>query len=217
MHARLLPLLLAFAAPCSPLSAQGEQQSLNDTSQHAPQPRIRPGDQVALRIDREPEMSGVFTVSETGEVVLPRLGSVRVTDRAPGELQEALRADYARYLRNPAIEVTVLRRVAVSGEVRKPDLYMVDLTLTLRDVIAKAGGFTEEANTGKVVLVRGEERRTVGEEEFSLPAAELRSGDQIVVARKSRFAQNPFGEVGTVLGVVSGAIVVIVGILNLTK
>ncbi len=216
MHCKVLPLLLSVVLYSS-LAAQGEQLPVDDTSARGAEPRIRPGDQVALRIDREPEMSGVFTVSENGEVVLPRLGSVRVGDRDPAELQDALRTDFAKYLRNPAIEVTVLRRVAVSGEVRKPDLYMVDLTLTLRDVIAKAGGFTEEANSDKVVLVRGEERRTVAEEDFSLPAAELRSGDQIVVARKSRFAQNPFGEVGTVLGVVSGAIVLILGIANLAK
>ena len=176
---------------------------------------IQPGDQIALRIDREPEMSGTFTVSETGEVVLPRLGAFRVAEASAGALQDSLVAAYGRYLRNPAIEVTVLRRIGVQGEVRRPDVYMVDLTVTLRDLIARAGGVTEAGSPQKIAVVReGETISLQGDESTNLLAAELRSGDQVVVGRRSWMARNPAAAVGTVTSLVSFVIGIVLLVSN---
>ena len=165
---------------------------------------VRPGDQVSLRIVREPEMSGVFTVSETGETVLPRLGRIAVAALTAGELQDSLRSAYSVYLRDPAVEVTVLRRVGVQGEVRRPDVYMVDLTVTLRDLLAKAGGVTEAGNPNSIYIVRGEEQIRLGKDESArFRTAELRSGDQVVVGRRSWIALNPSVAVSTATGLVS--------------
>lgn len=46
-------------------------------------------------------------------------------------------ARYGGFLRAPELEVTVLRRIVVNGEVRMPSVYMVDVTLSLRDAIAQ--------------------------------------------------------------------------------
>jgi polysaccharide export outer membrane protein len=164
---------------------------------------VQPGDQVGVRIVREPELSGVFTVSDRGEVVLPRLGVVHVAGREAGAIRDSLRAGYGRYLRDPAIEVTVLRRVGVHGEVMKPGLYMVDLTVTLRDVIAQAGGITPAGNDSKIEIVRGDTRQRVpADESGEFLAAELRSGDQVIVGRRSWMALNPNVAVTTATGLV---------------
>jgi protein involved in polysaccharide export with SLBB domain len=200
-----IALLLAAAAALAPPAARGQ-----DTLPRTPQPsvaggraRIQPGDQVGVRIYREPEMSGTFAVREDGYALLPRLGDVKVAELSAGALQDSLRRAYARYLRDPGIEVTVLRRIAVSGEVRKPDLYLVDLTMTLRDVIARAGGITETGDASKIEVVReGAHLKLSRGRDAQFLTEELRSGDQVVVGRRSWLALNPTVAVSTATGLV---------------
>lgn len=165
---------------------------------------IQPGDQIVLSIWREPELSGTFTVDAVGTVVLPRIGPLPASTMTGPDLQAAVRQEFARYLRNPSIEIQVLRRVGVQGEVRLPGLYMVDLTKTLREVISEAGGITEWGNPNRIAIVRDGERIPLGEEEGArYVTAELRSGDQVFVGRRSWFEINSLAIVSTAAVVVS--------------
>lgn len=208
----LLLLVALFAGLLAlPVSAQepGSSAASADSAMVGGAARVLPGDQIALRILREPEMSGVFNVAENGEVVFPRLGTVVVSGRSAGSLQEYLHTAYAEYLRNPTIEVTVLRRVGVQGEVRKPDVYMLDPTMTLRDVIAKAGGVTDIGNPRRIFVVRDGDRVRVGQGEMArLSAIELRSGDQIFVGQKSWLERNSLAVIGTVVGVIPTLLII---------
>jgi len=173
--------------------------------------RIQPGDRILLRVWREPDMSDTLTVDQNTEVVLPRLGPMSLVSHSVGSLQDTLRRRYAEFLRNPSIEVTVLRRIGVHGEVKNPDLYWVDVTMTLRDVIARAGGLTEIANRNDVVVVRGGEETKVRDWERGGPrASDLMSGDQIVVGRTSWLSRNALAAISTVAIVAS----IFVGVLR---
>lgn len=165
---------------------------------------IQPGDRVQLDIWREDELSGEYSVDERGEVVLPMLGVVRVDRLRPGELRDTLREEYGEYLRNPSIEVTVLRRIGVHGEVKQPSLYWVDLTMTLRDAIAMAGGMTVPADPDEIVIVRGTERIEFDEAgSATVLTADLHSGDQVVVGRKSWIVLNAPWVISTSISVLS--------------
>lgn len=208
---RLLPLLLLvlgfFALP-----ARAAAQDVYVPSGAAA--TVQPGDQVALRILREPEMSGSYQVDETGHVVLPRLGIVRVADQEAGSLRDSLRAAYARYLRDPSIEITVLRRIAVGGDVYKPGIYMVDLTATLRDAVAMAGGVTDQGNPDRIEILRDGRRYRVAEKDAaSVATSELRSGDRVVVGRRSWFSRNPNAAIGTFTGLVG----LFIGVVQLLR
>jgi polysaccharide export outer membrane protein len=204
-------LLVALFAAGAPLCAAAAQA---DPAVAGPAAVVLPGDQLALRIEREREMSGTFPVDENGDVVLPRLGVVRVAGRSAGSLQDTLRTRYAHYLREPAVAVTVLRRVTVQGEVGRPGVYMADLTTTLRDVLAQAGGISEAGDPRKVDVVRGPRRFRVDAGPYGESAtSELRSGDRIVVGRRSWVARNPNVAIGTFTGLVT----FFIGIVNLLK
>lgn len=171
--------------------------------------KIRPGDQIALRIDREPDLGGTFTVAEDGSVVLPRLGNTVVTDISAQALQDTLTAAYSVYLREPKIEAVVLRRIGVQGEVRRPDVYMVDLTVTLRELLAKAGGVTEAGNPNKIFIIRGNERIRVAQDASArFRAAELRSGDQILIGQRSWFGRNSLAIISTAVAAVPALFVI---------
>src|SRR5687768_9456614 len=84
---------------------------------------IGPGDVLRVRIWREPDMSGDFQVTSTGQVTLPRLGLLNVGSLPADSLQAVLVEKYKVYLNNPSIEVLLLRRVSVTGAVRNPGVY----------------------------------------------------------------------------------------------
>lgn len=211
-------LLGAASAPAQPPAPPAQTTPESDTRErltHAAQALIRPGDQVAVRVWREPEMSDTLTVDERGEVVLPRIGLMRVDQQSAAALRDTLRERYAQYLRNPAVDVTVLRRIAVYGDVRRPDLYLVDLTMTLQDVLARAGGVNELGSRSKIYIVRGGQQLKLDpKQQSSLVAAELLSGDQIVVGRRSWFALNSLPAIGTGLAAVSFFIGVVLPLIR---
>lgn len=186
----------------SPVHAQDATPEA--TARDAGAAPIQPGDQIVLSIWREPDLSGTFTVDAAGTVVLPRLGALPAATMSGSELQDTVRKEFTRYLRNPSIQVQVLRRVGVQGEVRDPGLYMVDLTKTLREVISEAGGITEFGNPNRISIMRDGERIPLEEDEGArFLTAELRSGDQVFVGRRSWFEINSLAIVSTAAVVVS--------------
>lgn len=152
---------------------------------------LLPGDLIRLKIWREPDLTGEFQVSSAGKVVLPKLGELSVAGVTPDSLHTILIQNYSRVLRDPAIEITVLRRVNVSGAVRNPGLYPLDATMTIADAVALAGGATSEGKLDKVELRRGERALMVDlSSKTPLSATPIQSGDQLVVPQKSWSSRN---------------------------
>jgi protein involved in polysaccharide export with SLBB domain len=152
---------------------------------------LRAGDLVRLRIWREPDLSGDFQVDHAGVVTFPKIGPMSVTRESPESLKEQLLSRYGVYLRNPSVEVTMLRRINVLGAVQKPGLYSVDPTMTIADALAAAGGATSMGNQHRIELVRDgvriSERINSGVRIGETP---LRSGDQIFVPERSFVVRN---------------------------
>ena len=189
-HAVILTLLTLSAASTLPVSGQQTAPAGGDN-------HLEPGDMIRLRIWREEGMSGEFTVDADGNVVLPRLGARQVTGRDPATLRNELVVEYSRSLRNPAIEVTFLRRILVGGAVQRPDVYHIDPTMTVRDVLAQAGGPTPLGHTDRIELVRDGERIDARlDQDVPITASRIRSGDQIYVPERSWLSRNTNAAVG---------------------
>lgn len=152
---------------------------------------LRPGDVIRLRIWREPDLSGEFLVDENGVVVFPKLGPYTVTNDSPEALKARLIAAYQRYLRNPSIDVVLLRRVTILGEVRSPGAYQVDPTMTLADAIALAGGSTSRGNANDIELYRnGVRLETRFDQRTRIGDTPIQSGDYIYVPERSWLRRN---------------------------
>lgn len=193
-----LAIMSAAAGMPASLGAQrmdGRASTLSSTSSLARRADTlsfpRPGDVVRVKIWREPDMSGDFTVDANGRATLPRIGAIQVTNMAPDSLQRLMVAEYARYLKNPSIEVLVMRRVRVVGAVRTPGLYTADQTMRVRDVLAMAGGANDDGRKDVVRLDR--DGRSMSINLAASPDANdtpLRSGDQLYVPQRSWIARN---------------------------
>ena len=168
---------------------------------------LRPGDVIRLRIWREPDLSGDFPVDETGTVTFPKIGTFRVFDYTTAALKTKLLESYAVYLRNPSVEVTMLRRINVLGAVQHPGLYPIDPTMTIADALAMAGGATPSGDQHHVVLVRNGVRVTEAlSAETSIAETPLRSGDQLFVPERSFIVRNS-GLVAASLSVTASLII----------
>ena len=163
-----------------PVGAQGFASSV-----------LRPGDVLRLRIWREPDLSGEFTIDERGVVTLPKLGPIRAVDEPVGALKTRIVSLYAAYVTDP-VEVTPVPRVRVLGAVRTPGIYKVEPAMTLSDAIALAGGTTPDGDDGRVTLVHeGKSVSVALKPNVLLADSPLRSGDQVFVPERSWLSRNP--------------------------
>lgn len=209
----LLPAIAALVL-CAPSGSQAQAVPAGQPLAPEETLTLRPGDLLRIAIWREEDLSGEFSVGNDGIVVLPLLGQKQVADVPLAELRDTLLREYRIQLRNPAIEITPLRRINVLGEVHKPGVYEVDPTITLASAVALAGGATPSGDLQKIRVVRGDRviRERVGAES-SLSSAGVRSGDQIFVEPKSWFSRNSTFLVSAALAVPG----VIATVLALTK
>ena len=122
---------------------------------------LMPGDEVELLIFREPEMSGVFRLNESGELRHPVAGTIPLSEMTLHEAEEELIRYLARdYLVDPRLVLRIVSarssQVVLLGEVMEPGVYSLPYGegLTLLQAIAGAGGFTELASPERIRIVR---------------------------------------------------------------
>ena len=132
-----LALLLTFAGQS--LAGQTGEVSSGATAEDV----IRPGDVVRLTVIREEELSGEFPVNQFGTVVLPLVGEYDVTHESNRSLREKVIRDLQKIRSARDIELVVLRRVRVVGEVNVPGVYPLDPTMSVADAVALAKGRTQ--------------------------------------------------------------------------
>src|SRR5437868_492947 len=131
-----------------------QADSVPDFVRRAASAHPQPGDRVWFHVWREPKLSDTVMVDERGDVMLPKVGIVNASGLTIGAFRDTVRARIAEFLRDSPIELVVLRRVSVNGQVAKPNVYYVDVTTTVHDVIAHAGGVTEVGNANGVGVIR---------------------------------------------------------------
>lgn len=192
----VLSQFLLFAA--APAAAQTSESSAL---------ALRPGDALRLEVKDEPKLNGQFIIGEDGKVLLPLVGLLPIAGQPFTTVAEIVRVAFAHELADPVIRVTPLLRVPVLGEVRQPGLFFVDPTQSVADVIATAGGLSANANRKRITLVRaGQAVQTRLDPASRIPDIALRSGDQLVVGRRSWLSDNSGTFVGAAATVAAAAI-----------
>jgi polysaccharide export outer membrane protein len=120
--------------------------------------RIGAEDTLQISVWRNEAMSKTIPVRPDGMISLPLLNDVKAAGLTPAELQKVLAGKLAEYMPNPEVSVilTDVRsyKVSVIGEVKKPARYELKSWTTVLDILALAGGFTEFAARGRIVVLR---------------------------------------------------------------
>jgi polysaccharide export outer membrane protein len=125
--------------------------------------RIAPSDKLSIAVIGEPELNAANKrVDASGNINLALVLDVRVAGLTVSEAQTAVENAYkdGRILRNPQVSINIEeyspREVSISGMIKIPGKYPLppETVMTLKDLVLKAGGFTDTASGTKVKITR---------------------------------------------------------------
>jgi polysaccharide biosynthesis/export protein len=181
--------------------------------------RIGYQDQLEIQVFRHPELTQRVNVNTNGMISLFRLDEPLVAVcKTEEELSNDVAAAYQKdYLKNPQVRVIAAeqrsRAFAVIGAVVKPGQYMISRRVRLLELIAQAGGPSEDAGS-RVLVARtgstsnckiGETQTAVGED---IPVFGFRLKD--VLEAKENLVMQP----GDIISVMGADIVYVYGNVN---
>ncbi len=159
------PTLPAFVPPAS------TEPMAPVKSVPRPDPLLLAGDLLTITVFRQPDLQLEVRIPQDGRITFPLIGAVEAAGRTQADLEATIRTKLEKdYIREASVTVTVKefakRRVYVVGGVAKPDGYEIPAhsRITVLQVIAAAGGFTDRAYKEFVQIVRrrgGSEREVI--------------------------------------------------------
>jgi polysaccharide export outer membrane protein len=129
---------------------------------------IGPEDLLEIRVFEQPDLSGEVRVSLKGYIrLLPFPEPIKAAGYTEHQLADIIREKLTTLFKNPQVVVRVKesrsRFVAVIGAVRKPDRYEVVRGTRLLNLLAAAGGVTEDAgNTVHIIRTGVRPARAAG-------------------------------------------------------
>jgi polysaccharide export outer membrane protein len=156
---------------------------------------IGAGDLLEMSVFDTPELSGKLRVSNTGDILLPLVGSLHVAGMKPEEAQNLIRQKFisGNFLKDPQITVFIAeyatQGVAVVGEVKNPGVYPAFGSHHLLDYISVAQGLTPLAGTRITITHAGKSdepqhvKMTAGATPKPENNPEIFPGDTIFVER----------------------------------
>lgn len=166
---------------------------------------FRAGDAVEIRVPGSDTLSGVFQVDASRTLRIPTIGDIDLDGVLYAEADSVVRSEIARYVRTDRIEVRPLKRVAVLGAVGDPGYYDVPPSITLSDVLMRAGGPTQASDLDALEIRRDGRILASAEqglrESATLAELGVERGDQIRVPQKG--GGTSFGTIMSVIGAIS--------------
>lgn len=134
------------------------------------------GDRVQITVFGQDDLTVETRLSNNGVIRYPFLGDIVLVGKSVNQIEKlidnGLRGDY---LIDPSVSVSVVeyRPFFIDGAVKKPGGYPYQPGLTIDKAAALAGGYTERASKGEVVI-----RRTLNGKEVEL---ELNANETIIM------------------------------------
>jgi polysaccharide export outer membrane protein len=130
-----------------------------DTQLH-PRPRyiLRPGDTLQLQYRLTPDLNQTVSVQPDGYVDLNVAGEVQVAGLTVTQAHDLIIQKESEHLNHPELNLILEEftrpYVVVAGEVGKPGQIEIRDNMTALTAILMAGGFTQNAKSGQVIVFR---------------------------------------------------------------
>ena len=171
---------------------------------------LRPGDAVRLTVWRNAELTGEFTVGADGSIMHPMLYRRFSVANVPIQSAEhTLREFLKRFEANPEFVMEPLLRVAVSGEVGRPNLYFLRPGTTVTQAVALAGGPTERGRRDRLTLRRDGTSQTISlTSSESVTSIRVRSGDEILIDRRRAWFREVIAPSAAIIGAIAAVMTV---------
>lgn len=120
---------------------------------------IRVGDEIELLVWEQPSFNTSTTVSRAGTISIPLVGEVDVVGKTRDQVVRDLERRLSEYIRgevNITLTVSNIHDIMVSvfGKVHQPDNYPVVDQTSIFNILASAGGTTDDANIREIKIYR---------------------------------------------------------------
>jgi polysaccharide export outer membrane protein len=156
-----LPFLVLALAAAVLAPAKAADAPSPDTGK-ATTYKIRTTDKLSIRVFQEDDLTTICRVDAKGTVNLPLVGEIRIFGQTLSQAERTVEAAYknGRFLRNPEVTIAVEeyapREVSIQGQVKNPGRFPlpIESTMTVVDLVTRAGGFTDTAQGTAVRVTR---------------------------------------------------------------
>lgn len=153
---------------------------------------IRPGDVITLAVAGHDELSGEFTVTTDRTITPPGAGEIPMGNLLRSEVEDYLRQQMRRFVRDPLVRADAMIRIAIFGGVQRQGYFVVPASALLTDVIMTAGSGPSGNQQMEKSEIRRGERVIVDRDGFteairgatSLDQLNLQAGDEIRVGQR---------------------------------
>ncbi len=183
-HRRLLSFVALTTAMLAAIPAEAQRRTPEPKQQTPPQGEVAPpppppGTVVAAPVDpksykigaedvlgiqvwKEPDLSSIVSVRPDGKITANLIGEVDVVGLTPDQLKDKLRADFAKLVNNPIVQVLVRevksRKYYINGQVNRTGAFPLVVPTTVLEALTMAGGLSEYADKKGIIIMRGDKR-----------------------------------------------------------
>ncbi len=117
-------------------------------------------DVIAIMFWREKDLSGEAIVRPDGMISLPLINDIQAAGLTPEQLRVKVMDAASRFVQDPSATVSVKainsRNVFITGQVARPGPYPLTSAMTVMQLVARAGGLLEFADSKKITILRTE-------------------------------------------------------------
>ena len=168
---------------------------------------FRVGDRIVLTVEGEEGLTDTFAVTPDRTLQLPGIGEVTLGGVLRSELNEYLRVQIGAFIIDPVVRSESFLRISVSGSIAQPGYHLFPSDMPLSEALMAVGGPSADANFSKVRVMRdnrsvlaGPSLQSALRQGATLAQLRVRSGDEVVVPKRSAFAA---GEIGRTAAIIS--------------
>lgn len=144
---------------------QGDALKLRSQSrQSAQEYYVEEGDILGIEFWRAKDLSRRITVRPDGRISMPLVGDLDVMGLTLTQVRELITESYKEFIRDPQVSISIEgfggRKFIALGEVRSPGVYRYQQSISLVEAIGLAGGLSADAHKGKIMIIRGDIRKS---------------------------------------------------------
>ena len=119
-------------------------------------------DVLSIKVWREQDFTGLYTVRPDGKITIPLIGDVQASGLTPERLGDQLKQGLTNYINSPDVSVSLQsvgsKKFFITGEVNRPGEYILAVPTKVFDALSNSGGFRDFANKKKIIIIRGADR-----------------------------------------------------------
>ena len=119
-------------------------------------------DVLMIKVWREQDFTGFYTVRPDGKITVPLIGDVQAGGLTPERLGDQLKQGLSNFINSPDVSVSLQtvgsKKFYITGEVNRPGEYVLAIPTKVFDALSNSGGFRDFANKKKIVIIRGADR-----------------------------------------------------------